>query len=146
MDQIIVHACGHKQLHYLTGFTSQQDRKARWLETTQCRTCFAEVRQAEQRANAARDDAAIARLALPQLTGSDRQITWATTIRTGRLASMLAGAVEHRAEAWIACLPMTDAKWWIDHRDLTVSDLIAKAENSSGIAEGQAHEQQGSTP
>lgn len=57
---------------------------------------------------------------------------------------MLAGEAKHPAEAWIACLPMTDAKWWIDHRDLTASDLVTKAEQSSRTGEGQANEQQGS--
>ena len=80
MEQFITHACGLAQAHYLTGFASQQERKARWLQTTKCRTCFIAGKQSEQAAAAARDGAAACHLELPPLTGNDRQVAWATTI------------------------------------------------------------------
>ena len=127
MEQFITHACGHGQAHYLTGFASQQERKARWLQTTKCRTCFIANKQSEQAAAAARDGAATCHLELPPLTGSDRQVAWATTIRAGRLATMVAAdpAVDH--DSLQACLAMTDAKWWIDHRNLVDTDLLEMA-------------------
>lgn len=61
---------------------------------------------------------------LPLLTGTDRQISWASTIRTKRLAGItaLCGVADYHA-----CLQVTDAKWWIDHRDRTAIDLMAAA-------------------
>jgi hypothetical protein len=88
MEQLILHACGHEQIHYLTGFTSQQDRKATWLRTTKCRTCFKAEKQAEQAAVATRDEAAIAHLDLQPLVGSARQVAWARTIRASRPCSL----------------------------------------------------------
>lgn len=127
MGQIITHACGHEQIHYISGFTSQQERKTRWLETTKCRNCFVAIKQAEQMEAAVRDGAAIAHLNLPLLAGSDRQITWATAIRAGRLGALVAGPVTGEGQSWETCVLVTDAKWWIDHRDLTGSEFLANA-------------------
>jgi len=124
MEQRIIHACGHEQAHHLTGYDSQQERKARWLRTTTCRDCFVVKKRAEEAAAAALSSAAVAHLDLPLLTGTDRQISWASTIRTKRLAEVtaLCGVADYHA-----CLQMTDAKWWIDHRDQTDVDLMAAA-------------------
>ncbi|RYF22938.1 MAG: hypothetical protein EOO77_03105 [Oxalobacteraceae bacterium] len=124
MEQRITHACGHEQDHYLTGYDSQQERKARWLQTTMCWDCFVTEKKAEEVRAAALNNAAIAHLDLPVLVGTDRQMSWASTIRTKRLAVMTApgGVADHDA-----CLRVSDAKWWIDHRDLPDLDMIAAA-------------------
>jgi len=124
MEQRIIHACGHEQGHYLTGFDSQQERKARWLKTTNCRDCFVAEKRAKEAAAAALSSAAISHLDLPLLTGTDRQISWASTIRTKRLVVLTNS--RSGAECY-ACLQVTDAKWWIDCRDLTDVDLMAAA-------------------
>lgn len=125
MEQLITHACGHEQAHHLVGYASQQERKARWLRTTHCRSCFIADKKAEQAEATRRDSAAIAHLDLPALVGSDRQVVWATTIRTGRLAGMVADPDVDRG--WQTCLAITDAKWWIDHRDVGDADLLGRA-------------------
>ena len=48
MNQRIIHGCGHEQGHYLTGYDSQQERKAKWLKTTTCRDCFVAEKRAEE--------------------------------------------------------------------------------------------------
>ncbi|MBJ6123750.1 hypothetical protein [Sphingomonas mollis] len=130
MEQRITHACGHEQAHYLTGFASQQDHKARWLTTTKCRSCFITEKKTALADAASRDGAAIAHLDLPPLTGSERQVAWATTVRASRLAALVAEPDAGNTDAFHACRAITDAKWWIDHRDLANTDLLAKAENS----------------
>lgn len=127
MEQIITHACGHEQAHHFTGFADQQARKARWLQTTLCRTCFIAAKRSEEAAAAIEAGTAIAHLDLPQLHGSDRQVAWATTIRAQRLAAICTQTAADDAEGEKACLPIADAKWWIDHRDLASADLLAKA-------------------
>jgi len=132
MEQLITHACGHEQTHYLAGYASQQERKARWLQTTSCRGCFIAGKKAAQAEAALRDDAAIAHLELPALAGSDRQIGWATTIRAGRLAKLL---VEPGIDSgWQACLTMTEAKWWIDHREVADADLLASIPKGAKVS------------
>ena len=81
MGQIITHACGHEQIHYLSGL----------------------------------------------LIGSDRQIAWATTLRASRLCALLANPATEGNEHQM-CAHVTDAKWWIDHRTLTDTQLLAEAE------------------
>jgi hypothetical protein len=127
MGQIITHACGHEQIHYLSGFASQQERKARWLETTMCRTCFVATNQAEQAEAAVRDGAAIAHLNLPLLTGSDRQVAWATSLRASRFCALVARPMTEGKDYQV-CALVTDAKWWIDHRALPDAELLAEAE------------------
>jgi hypothetical protein len=127
MEQIITHACGHEQIHYLSGFDSQQERKARWLKTTKCRMCFVATKQAEQAEAAVRDSAAIAHLDLPLLIGSDRQISWATTLRASRFCALVAHPVTE-GDDYQVCALINDAKWWIDHRALTDTELLAEAE------------------
>jgi hypothetical protein len=127
MEYQIAHACGHEQAHYLSGFASQMDRKAAWLRTTKCKSCFVAEKRLEQADAAAGDSTAIAHLDLVALTGSDRQVAWASTIRAKRLAAIIAAAPPTRPTDPHACYVITDAKWWIDHRDLSDADLLAKA-------------------
>ncbi len=127
MEQRIVHACGHEQVHVIYGFDAQVARKARWLRTTQCRTCFIADKQVEQAREAAGNEAAIAHLDLPELTGSERQITWAATIRARRLAALMVDPITTADADCAACLQISDAKWWIDHRALPAGEFVAKA-------------------
>jgi hypothetical protein len=85
MEYRIAHACGHEQAHYLSGFASQMERKAAWLKTTKCKSCFVAEKRAEQGDAAAGASAAIAHLDLPLLSGSDRQTAWASSIRASAL-------------------------------------------------------------
>lgn len=126
MEQRIMHACGHEQVHVIYGFDAQVARKARWLRTTQCRACFIADKQAEQVRMAAEHETAIAHLDLPELIGSDRQISWATTIRAGRLAALTHDPVTTADADCTSCLQITDAKWWIDHRALSAGEFLAK--------------------
>lgn len=134
MEQQIVHACGHEQVHVIYGFNSQVARKARWLRTTKCRACFVADKKAEQTKAAARDDATIAHLDRPQLNGSERQVSWAETIRVSRLAALMA-LFHTSADADCGiCLGIDDAKWWIDHRDLSHAEFLAQATRHLQIA------------
>jgi hypothetical protein len=140
MEQLITHACGHEQAHHLTGFASQQERKVRWLRTTTCRPCFIAGRKAEQAQAAERDGAAIAHLDLPALVGSDRQVGWATTIRAGRMAALVTASATGEAVALHRLTAITEAKWWIDHRDLTDAELVATVSQAAGMAQRVDHD------
>jgi hypothetical protein len=135
MEQRIIHACGHEQGHYLTGYDSQKERKANWLKTTSCRDCFVAKKRAEEAAAAALSSAAISHLDLPLLTGTDRQVSWASMIRTKRLAALTNPNSD--ADCY-ACLQVTDAKWWIDRRDLTDVDLMVAAAQAPDVQSATA--------
>lgn len=124
MEQLITHACGHERAYHLTGYASQQERYACWLQTTTCQSCFIAGKKAKQQQEDACDGAAFAHLDLPTLAGSDRQVGWAVTIRASRLAALIANPVI--GSDWRICLGNTDAKWRIDHRNLTGTDLLTR--------------------
>lgn len=126
MEHFIRHSCDHEQIHFLAGYASQKKRKVKWLQTTKCRTCFVADKHLEQADATFADGAAIADLNLPALVGSERQVAWATTIRAKRLASMLS-LMSSATSDQNACLLVSDAKWWIDHRDTLDIDLIQRA-------------------
>lgn len=129
MEYRIAHVCGHEQAHYLSGFASQMERKAAWLRTTQCKSCFVAEKRTKEADATAGASVSVAHLDLPPLSGSDRQIAWAATIRAKRLAAIVATAPSDDRIDRPACCVIGDAKWWIDHRDLSDRDLLAKAES-----------------
>ena len=65
------------------------------------------------RRQAASDEATLAGVVLPALTGSERQVAWAETIRRERLAA----AMRVDAETARRFIEQVEAKWWIDHRE-----------------------------
>jgi hypothetical protein len=132
MGHIITHACGHGQIHHLAGYARQQEQKAKWLETTRCRECFIADKQAVQAEAAARDVAAVAHLTLPALSGSDRQIAWATSLRAARLLAMI---LHEGDDVPLSALVsrLTDAKWWIDGRGLTNVEWLEHAEQIAAV-------------
>ncbi|MFF7943314.1 hypothetical protein ACFZC5_26680 [Nocardia gamkensis] len=80
----IDHECGHTERHQIPGSNSggQRDRRADLMRHTECSACAAEARQADRQSR----DAAAAEQGLPDLVGTPRQVSWATTIRAEALA------------------------------------------------------------
>ncbi|WP_129586206.1 hypothetical protein [Sphingomonas montana] len=104
------------------------------MRTTKYRECFAADKRLEQADVAARASAAAAHLDLPTLVGSDRQVSWATTIRAKRLAAIVSAAVANDLAGRSAWMRLTDAKWWVDHRVLNNTDLLATADACKAAA------------
>ena len=127
MDHRIVHTCGHEQSHHLTGFDSQQQRRADWLKTTLCASCYRAEKAAESERALTKAQGAIAHLTLVPLTGSERQVSWATAIRAQRIAMLRTACSFTSAETGAALLGIADAKWWIDQRELTDEQLLERA-------------------
>lgn len=131
----ITRSCGHTESIqiYGTNVHGERERKAALLAEQPCGDCR----------RAGRDQAASAQaaeLGLHALTGSERQVAWAMTIRatamTGlgtwraQIAERLASHPDEqeRADELLATLATvvaghTDARWWIDNRVRTVDVL-----------------------
>jgi hypothetical protein len=118
------HACGCSKTHQLVGKHEDRDRKLAWLATTLCTDCH---RAATHRAHQATESD----LGLPALTGSEKQVAWATDLR-GKYVSQ---AIEHmrrelrgdmtpeQTSQFVAIVSRaTDAKWWIENRSLGLMD------------------------
>ena len=126
----ITHSCGHTKTHQIFGTNSkgQRDNKRAWLATTLCEDCY----KAEQNAKHAAENAAAAKAnkaaALPELTGTPKQIAWAESIRAAKIAE-LDGIMKPDAangeypEIYAQCMDIinavknqTSASYWIDNR------------------------------
>jgi hypothetical protein len=131
----IHHACGHETEIQLFGKISDREREIARLEKAECPACRAAVAQ-----KAAKE------AGLPALTGSDKQVSWASDIRA-KAAPMFAAAAEKVAAAvarnpndpQAALAPAilseiekmrqnTAAKWWIETgRTLDASAILRAA-------------------
>ncbi len=117
----ITHTCGHTEPHNIIGTNvhGERQRKADWLAGQPCYACK-RAAQDKVRAEAA-SAAAAATTDLPALTGSPKQIAWATTIRAearGAIDATIAGKElpEAARRALDALYAQTDAGWWIEQR------------------------------
>jgi len=121
----INHTCGHTDRVQLYG-----SHKARYAEIARRESCVCpDCYRAEQQAAAQTLTASLP--PMPSLTGSDKQIAWAETIRAN-LACEMRDIVDRAPEATRdqaqACydhvVAHTDASWWIDNRDYRAIDLL----------------------
>ena len=122
----INHTCGHQVTVQLFGAYKDRERRIAYLETCPCDEC----RRAKANADAA---AAKEQRGLADLTGSEKQIAWANTIREAAykcLDMLMTFAAEaNNTEAvkmvntWKGLMDSeNEAKWWIDHRNSLPSD------------------------
>lgn len=138
----VVHTCEHEWVHDITGgkpFTWPWQAKQR--AQMPCPPC----KQEQTRAAIAEVNATSAAYAgereWPALTGTDRQVAWATTIRgdfldalPGKLAGLLSAARMRGQEFTCGAeaielirqiaLERTDAAWWIEHKARPGTDLM----------------------
>lgn len=142
-------SCGHVETIQLFGKMTDRDRKIAWLEEngvcTECRKAQKEQERAEATAKAAEKASAEN---LPELTGSEKQINWALTIRAEKLAKLdevynkavaaANGDTDKLANAKLQIqafkkvfASFTDAKFWIDNRDKDIKTII----NANNLAE-----------
>lgn len=129
-------SCGHTETVQLFGKTSERDRKIEWYENHGCcSACYAAKKDAERKAANDAASEKSAELALPELTGSEKQIAWANTIRVNELTefdersarvlkkvSVLSPAAQQEILDAILLqrselVAKTEAKFWIDNRD-----------------------------
>ena len=116
MEREITHSCGHAERHMVYGqYAADTDRKAREIARRKCSACY----QTQKKASAEADGALLDGLDLPILTGSEKQVSWAGTIRTERLAKL------HKTDpaALSRFAGIREAKWWIDNRTADLRNI-----------------------
>jgi len=147
---IVNFACGHTAMIELFGKIKDRDAKVAYFEKYGfCPQCYKEAmiekrdkERAERRAKAIEN---ATKNNLPELTGSQKQIDWALTIRDEYLNDFLnalhnytvqvnqIGISEEQKNILLADLEdiknffadKTEAKFWINHRDGRLSDMIS---------------------
>lgn len=115
----ITHTCGHQQRHDITGPEKNRESRADYYRSCVCADCY----RAEQLAAAQKATAD-----LPALTGSPKQIAWATKIRAKLVTQIteITARITDKAFGDMVrgkILSQTDSRWWIDHE--TSADIEA---------------------
>ena len=141
MQTTITHTCGHTETVQMYGSASERDSKAAWLASKPCQECQRKAQQAQATESAQAQG-------LPALTGSDKQVAWATTIRAEQLGKVAKMRQEFEAtgrkqnvtedvmaaqmgqfDALVAKLAtQTAASWWIDRRSSSAQALLKEAQ------------------
>ena len=112
----VTFSCGHTQVVELFGKTSDRERKISWYERSGvCSDCYKAEQDAKRQANI---DVCSA---LPALTGSDKQIAWATKIRADKYNMFKGTRFDYIKNE-------TSAAWWIDHRDDVESEIYTRSQ------------------
>ena len=123
----IVYKCGHAETVQLYGPEKDRERRIEYLRACLCPDCY-RAQQTEK----ATDEATAA--GLPELTGSEKQVNWAVTIRSkvlqkladfrGNLSNQPQEVLDRFDEIAADVKGHTEARWWIDRRDYTAPALI----------------------
>jgi len=139
----ITHSCGHTETHGIGGTNTrgQRESKAAWLATRVCGECYRAERDAARATKSAESASANAVGGMPTLTGTPKQIAWAETLRAEVAAKLLPlrAQIAERADgnprvarAMVAAIDgvmaHTDAKWWIDQRNVTYNRAWIQAQ------------------
>jgi len=144
----VTRLCGHEETVALIGKTSQREWRLENVEASKlCSECYqVDIQRRREEANreaaeAARDNN------LPALTGTEKQIPWAETIRQRIMADLDRVIYETRnnkgrdelaiQEAYQAIKSKTTAHWWIDRRyikgDFDLEALLRKEYESMRV-------------
>ena len=108
MKYEVTYSCGHVGAVQIYGTAAEREKKI---------ACYKKARQ-EEAATAAKQAKADG---LPALTGSEKQIRWAESIRKEKMATAREWLARYPGEQADKCLAWygghASASWWIDHRD-----------------------------
>lgn len=123
MKTQITHHCGH-----IREYTLHKKNAGRWLARKDCPDCELRLAAQFERINS-----------LPPLTGSQKQINWATQIRCriindlNRMRSKIPAHMRNHPKALdfdrllTACRSCTSSRAWIDRADFKVTSETIKA-------------------
>ena len=120
----VTYSCGHCGKVNITGPIKDRDLKCEWMSSYLCLECFKKKKKEgmEQEKMAAGKSA---ELKLPALTGTEKQVAWANTLRIkvidkykSRFAEEMPDSGAELTGAMCYILKdRTDANFWIDNRD-----------------------------
>jgi len=119
--------CGHPGRTQIYGPNKDREWQAQKHFERLCPDCW----KAEQEHKAAETAERIKEMNLPALTGSEKQIAWAESLRAKYIG---------KAEYTISVNSEASAKWWLDNRDTMLHHtdyrrMIAKAKQTEELIE-----------
>ena len=128
--------------------TAEATSFEKWAEShiTECKACEEKRIEAKRLAEAEAASAAAKEAGWPELTGSEKQIRWAATIRDSEISEVAGKTRPDRQWLLDACVTAlvnekTVAAWWIDNRGCIGSIIHKMARERFANGEAQAREQ-----
>lgn len=120
--QTLQFACGHSAEQQLYGPHHERDRHAEAAKNRLCPECYQAQTTQRQAQQSEQARLFAAQSNLPALSGSEKQVAWAESIRAKAIESIDHLVIPAEKQASIAPLiawlrMQTEAKFWIDHRD-----------------------------
>jgi len=136
----IERACGHTETIQIYGTNShgERERRAKWEENKLCADCYQKELQKKRAEENSKSAQSAQEAGLPKLTGSDKQISWAESIRDKfkfdiPASKELPGLSEYTQQFRNVVESLrdrnkkkTEARWWIDNRDKMQGSSVSK--------------------
>ena len=120
MKYNVTYACGHEGIVNLFGKMSDRDRKLEWLAGEDCPACRkAYMEEMHRQANESALEQAKANN-LPELTGTQKQVAWAATLRQEFIDKLHKMNLTEQGEKVLKYIieQRTSATDWIDRHRL----------------------------
>lgn len=120
-------SCGHEGTVNLYGRASDRERKLKWLETQLCWDCQKAEQEKKYKEEAEEGKEFAKEMGLPELTGTEKQISWALSIRKRILIEAESYKKYNNFDAfydWLA--NHKKAVFWIDHQNDSTHMLAVK--------------------
>jgi hypothetical protein len=135
MKYEVTYSCGHTDTVQLYGPNKDRERKLEWLKDRLCPACYKKLQEAQREAKVKEAIAEAKESGLPELVGSEKQVSWALEIRHNMLDGMSnANIIPAEYEILHAfVVKITDAKWWIEHRGFDYYDIAAYIREHPGL-------------
>lgn len=138
-----IYSCGHEGKVEITGPSKGRQRRADWKFSGLCPECYKKHLEEEKERKEREAAEKAAEMELPELSGTEKQVAWANTIRMKKVDALNAGIeriskmLEERGLEKIPGEEVgikeisdatdyfvhthTDARWWIEHREDAVN-------------------------
>lgn len=132
-------SCGHEIVTNIAGKVADRESKAEYLAKGVCPECYAKAKNEEAKARTEQLKEQAKGMNLPELTGSEKQISWASSIRlqfVNTCEDLFSKAPNERKEQVRKVLDLyksemiqnTESRFWIDKRNgLSINDIAREA-------------------
>lgn len=127
MKYDVTYSCGHEGVVDIIGSRDERERKLWWFKNRAiCPECLKAEKQAKRAAEL--ETAKVKATDFPELTGSEKQVNWAMTLRQKWYDYMTAYDLNEKGiEIVIAIINSNiNAKTWIDNRDKHPKTFLAE--------------------
>lgn len=123
------YSCGHAERQQFYGHHTDREAKREWMERGVCPDCFRAQKEEEKKQENERAASLANEIGFAPLTGSDKQIAWAQSIRQKKYEALAASLNHPNPKAAYALMAEamsleTSAKWWIDKRDSSARQIM----------------------